>query len=99
MDEQNEEDIREYPEWMVPHSDFGDAECCGLLLPIQNGENTDKHRRWPCAVFGTAPVSSHIVQNSSAEWSAGIRELSKPPGVIASAIDSLIAIRRIFGLP
>jgi hypothetical protein len=26
------------PEHILPHSDFGDPECCGLLLPFERGD-------------------------------------------------------------
>src|SRR5687768_104239 len=29
---------REYPEWIVPHADYGDPTCPGLILPQINGE-------------------------------------------------------------
>jgi hypothetical protein len=29
------------PEHILPHSDFGDAECCGLLLPFERGDFAD----------------------------------------------------------
>jgi hypothetical protein len=29
------------PEHILPHSDFGDTECCGLLLPIEHGDFAD----------------------------------------------------------
>jgi len=32
---------REYPEDIVPHSDFGDPECCGLLFGIERGDMSD----------------------------------------------------------
>jgi hypothetical protein len=35
------EQIREYPEWIVAHADFADPECCGLLFPVQRGEDSE----------------------------------------------------------
>jgi hypothetical protein len=32
---------REYPEWILPHSDFGDDECCGLFFPVERGDQVD----------------------------------------------------------
>jgi hypothetical protein len=32
---------REYPEYMLPHSDFGDPECCGLFFPVERGDEAD----------------------------------------------------------
>lgn len=32
---------REYPEYILPHSEFGDPECCGLFLPVERGDMTD----------------------------------------------------------
>lgn len=34
------EQTSEYPEYILPHSDFGDPECCGLFFPeeTENGE-------------------------------------------------------------
>jgi len=29
------------PEYVLPHSDFGDAEGCGLLLPFERGDFAD----------------------------------------------------------
>jgi hypothetical protein len=29
------------PEYILPHSDFGDPECCGLLLPFVRGDFAD----------------------------------------------------------
>jgi hypothetical protein len=33
----DDEALRQYPEWIVPHADYGDPECCGLILPKLNG--------------------------------------------------------------
>ena len=32
--------VREYPEWIIPHAEFGDPECPGLFLPRErdNGQ-------------------------------------------------------------
>jgi DNA-directed RNA polymerase subunit RPC12/RpoP len=35
------EAVREYPKWLVAHADFGDPECCGLLFPVERGEESD----------------------------------------------------------
>src|SRR4051794_35409079 len=43
-----------------------------IVARIEFRAGIQEHGRWPCAVFGTAPVSRHIVQNSSAEWSADV---------------------------
>ena len=32
---------REYPEYILPHSDFGDPDCCGLLFPLVRGDQAD----------------------------------------------------------
>jgi hypothetical protein len=32
---------REYPEWILPHSEFGDPECPGLFFPVVNGEQAE----------------------------------------------------------
>jgi hypothetical protein len=29
------------PQHILPHSDFGDPECCGLLLPFERGDFVD----------------------------------------------------------
>jgi ribosomal protein S27E len=29
------------PEYILPHSDFGDPECWGLLLPVERGDFAD----------------------------------------------------------
>ena len=29
------------PDYILPHSDFGDPECCGLLLPFERGDFVD----------------------------------------------------------
>jgi hypothetical protein len=34
----DEDEVREYPEWVLPHSDFGDEECCGLFFPVERGD-------------------------------------------------------------
>jgi hypothetical protein len=34
-------EVREYPEYIVPHSDHGDSECCGLILPVLRGDIAD----------------------------------------------------------
>ena len=39
----NEEEIREYP-ILVGHSDYGDPECCGIIMPSRNGEYVDLKR-------------------------------------------------------
>ena len=31
----------EHPEYLLPHSDFGDPECCGLLFPVLRGDQAD----------------------------------------------------------
>ena len=31
----------EYPEYILPHSEFGDPECCGLLFPVERGDLAD----------------------------------------------------------
>ena len=39
-----EEQYTEYvnpPEYILPHSDFGAPECCGLLLPFERGDFVD----------------------------------------------------------
>ena len=36
-----EEEVREYPEWILPHSDFGDEECCGLFFSVERGDQAD----------------------------------------------------------
>jgi hypothetical protein len=37
------EELREYPKWIAPHSEFGDPECCGLLFPVVVGTGPDGH--------------------------------------------------------
>ena len=32
---------REYPEYVLPHSEFGDPECCGLFFPCERGDVAD----------------------------------------------------------
>ena len=32
---------RDYPDYILPHSDFGDPECCGLLFPVFRGNEAD----------------------------------------------------------
>jgi RNase P subunit RPR2 len=34
-------EVPEQPEYMLPHSDFGDPECCGLFCPIERGDSAD----------------------------------------------------------
>jgi hypothetical protein len=33
--------MREPPEFIVPHSDYGDPECCGLIFAEIRGEEAD----------------------------------------------------------
>ena len=35
------EEPREYPEYILPHAEFGDPECCGLFLPRERGDLAD----------------------------------------------------------
>ncbi len=32
---------REYPAFVVPHSDHGDPECCGLIMAQLRGDRAD----------------------------------------------------------
>ena len=34
-------EAREYPDYILPHSDFGDPDCCGLLFPVARGDQSD----------------------------------------------------------
>ena len=43
MEETDAEQIREYP-ILVPHSDYGDPDCCGIIMPFRNGEYIDLKR-------------------------------------------------------
>jgi hypothetical protein len=36
-DQADQQNVREYP-ILVPHADYGDAECCGIVMPVRNGE-------------------------------------------------------------
>src|SRR4051794_13429931 len=42
----------EYPEYILPHSDFGDPECCGLLFPVSRGRAADLTCNVGCIVIG-----------------------------------------------
>jgi hypothetical protein len=33
--------VPEYPEYIVPHADHGDPECCGLIFPVLRGNSAD----------------------------------------------------------
>jgi hypothetical protein len=33
--------MREPPEFIVPHSEYGDPECCGLILAHVRGDEAD----------------------------------------------------------
>jgi hypothetical protein len=35
------DELREYPEWLIAHADYGDPECPGLLLQEERGNETD----------------------------------------------------------
>ena len=35
------EECREHPEYILPHSDFGDPECSGLFFAIERGDRSD----------------------------------------------------------
>ena len=39
----NVEDIREHP-LLVPHSEYGDTECCGIIMAFRNGEHVYRNR-------------------------------------------------------
>ena len=45
------------PEYTLPHSDFGDPECCGLLLPFERGM-TRSLRRSSASSLGTMKKQS-----------------------------------------
>ena len=36
-----EAEPREYPEYILPNSDFGDPECCGLFYAVDRGDTAD----------------------------------------------------------
>jgi hypothetical protein len=39
------EEPREYPEYILPHAEFGDPECCGLLFGVESGDDAKSLRR------------------------------------------------------
>ena len=46
----------EYP-IMVGHSDYGDPECCGIIMPVSRGERTDLLCNECGVVIVTVPTS------------------------------------------
>jgi len=47
----------EYPEYILPHSDFGDPECCGLFFPLVHGDVADIKCNECGFVLCTVPVA------------------------------------------
>ena len=47
----DEQELREYP-ILVPHSSYGDPDCCGIIMPFRNSEYVDLKRN-----PGTADVN------------------------------------------
>jgi ribosomal protein S27E len=45
------------PEYILPHSDFGDPECCGLLLPFERGDFADIICNECGAIVRTVPTA------------------------------------------
>jgi hypothetical protein len=48
----------EHPEYILPHSAFGDPECCGVFFPIERG---DSARRGKLVSFASPEEHLEIV--------------------------------------
>ena len=48
--------VPEYP-ILVCHSDYGDPECCGIVMPVERGEQTDLVCNECGMVIGTVPAA------------------------------------------
>lgn len=47
----------EYPEYVLPHSDFGDPDCCGLFFPVERGDRADVTCNGCRLVLNSVPVA------------------------------------------
>jgi hypothetical protein len=47
---------RQYPEYILPHSDFGDPDRCGPLFPVARGDPSDITRNECGLVLKSVPA-------------------------------------------
>src|SRR4051812_45535777 len=47
---------REYPQWMLGHADWGDPDCCGIIVPLERDNVTDLKCTECGAVLKTIPT-------------------------------------------
>jgi hypothetical protein len=57
MAAENRPEPSEYPEYILPHSDFGDPECCGLFFPRERGDVADLRCNECGFVLKTVPLA------------------------------------------
>ena len=60
---------REYPKWIVPHSEHGNADCCGLILPDVRGDEAHLVCNECGAVLRSVPLAD--MNTAMLEMSAG----------------------------
>ena len=48
---------RAYPEYIPPHSDFGDRECCGMFFRLERGDVADLKCNECGFILRTVPVA------------------------------------------
>ena len=65
----SDDSIREYPEWIVPHADHGDPDCCGLIFPDVRADEADLVCNECGFVLQTVPLAD--VDRAMLEMSAG----------------------------
>ena len=54
--EAEDDGISEYP-ILVPHADFGDPECCGIIMPVASGNQADLQCNECGTVISTVPAA------------------------------------------
>jgi hypothetical protein len=55
-------EVPEYPDYVLPHSDFGDPDCCGLFFPVERGDSADiTCNECACSEIGSVADLQHTL--------------------------------------